>query len=228
MMPSTKILSVLTILGLSNPYKKDQLAKYLLYRAYTSIFVIIFGLGIRAYEYNFMGDEISKLMITVDAIMFFVTFAGIFLTYLESFFYRQELDLIMEEFSEIDEILLENYDIEIDDEKYEKLIRNVSICLMIFVTIHFYLLTTALKLLIAVTGMFSFLVPCFLTIKFWFICRHLKIRFDKIEKFFSSRADDQILEVHYRMMQTIFLRSSNIIQLSNKFFQFKFLIIFCK
>jgi hypothetical protein len=165
-------------------------------------------------------------MILVDGTIFFVTFGGIFLIYLESFFYRQELDLILEEFLEIDEILLEFYDIEIDDGKFEKLIRNLNTGLMIIVILHGCSLAKQISVFFALILGLANLVPYFLIIEFWFICRHLKIRFDKIEKFFSSKADDQIWEVHYRMVQNIFLRSSRIIQLTNKFFQFKFLVIF--
>jgi hypothetical protein len=173
-----------------------------------------------------VGYRISNVMILVDAIIFFVTFGGIFLIYLESFFYRQELDLIMEEFTEIDEILLEFYSIKIKDRKFDKLIRIITIGLMIIVILHGCSVAKQISVFFALILALANLVPYFLTIKFWFICRHLKIRFDKIEKFFSSKADDQIREVHYRIVQTIFLRSSRIIQLSNKFFQFKFLVIF--
>jgi hypothetical protein len=131
----------------------------------------------------------------------------------------------MEEFSEIDEILLEFYDIEIDDGKFNKLIRTASTCYVIIVIIIGYLTATLANFFFVFTFVTSFLIPYFLTIKFWFICRHLKIRFDTIEKFFSSKADDQIMEVHYSMVQTIFLRSSRIIKLRNKFFQIKFLVI---
>jgi hypothetical protein len=228
MMRSSGILSILTILGLRNPYRKNQLAKQRLYRAYTATFGIMFGLSLMLYEPNLFGYQISNLMILVDAIMFFLAITGNFLIYLESLFYRQELDLIMEEFSEIDEILLEDYGIEINYGKFEKLLRKVSIGLVIFTIIQGYFLAMATGVLIGITVAFTVLVPCSLIIEFWFICLHLKIRFDKIEKFFSSKADDQILEVHYRMVQTIFLRASNIIKLSNKFFQFKFLVIFRK
>jgi hypothetical protein len=228
MMPSRRILSILTILGLRNPFKKDRLAKYLLYRAYISIFVIIFGFRIITYNANLTKYKISNLMTLVDAIIFCVSFGGGFLIYLESFFYRQELDLIMEEFTKIDKILLEKYRIKIDDRKFDKFIWKVSVGFMIFVIIQACLFATVTSLFTGLPAAFSNIVLLFLIIKFWFICRHLKIRFDKIEKFFSSKADDQILEVHYRMVQTIFLRSSRIIKLSNKFFQFKFLIIFGK
>jgi hypothetical protein len=217
----------LTVLGLRNPYKKNQLAKHLLYRAYTSIFLIIFGLSMLIVfkSSNLIGYRISNLIILVDAIMFYVIYGGNFLIYFESFFYRQELDLIMEEFSEINKILLEDYGIKIDDEKFERLLQILNIGLMIILIMYGCFLATFASLFTALPLVFSFLVPYFLTIKFWFICRHLKIRFVTIEKFFLSRADDQILEDHYRMVQTIFLRSSRIIQLSNKFFQFKFFII---
>jgi hypothetical protein len=188
----------------------------------------MFGLSMMLYKLNFLGYRISNLILLVDAVIFFVAFGGNFLIYLESFFYRQELDLIMEEFLEIDEILLENYGIEIDDGKFDMLIRNVSIGLVIFAIVQgCFIATIAKKNLIGLSVTFLILVLYFLTIKFWFICRHLKFRFDMIEKFFSSKADDQIWEVHYRMVQNIFLRSSRIMQLTNKFFQFKFLVIFC-
>jgi hypothetical protein len=131
----------------------------------------------------------------------------------------------MEEFSEIDKILKEKYGIKVDDRNFKNFIRIVSIVLMVIVIIQGFLAAIAMSLFVGFTFAFIYILLHFLTIKFWFICRHLKIRFDTIEKFFSSKADDQILEVHYRMVQTIFLRSSRIIQLSNKFFQFKFLII---
>jgi hypothetical protein len=225
-MPSNKILTVLTIFGLRNPYKRDKLAKHLLYCAYISIFIIIFGFRIKFYQTNYFEYKISNLLNLFDTISFFINFCGVFVIFLESFFYRQELDQIMEEFSKIDEILMSDYHIKINDRKTDKFVQIVSITWVIFVIINGSLLTIGRNLFIGLTLPFTHLLIFFLVLKFWFICHHLNNRFGKITKFFTTTTDDRILEIDYQSIQTLFIRSSKIIVLRNKYFQLKFAFVF--
>lgn len=225
-MPSRKILLALTILGLRNPYKRarTEFMKHTLYCSYISLFIVLLGFRIRFSHLSYMGYQLSSLLNLVDGLGFFVNFCGIFLVYLESFFYRQELDLILEKFAEIDGILLKYYKTKIDDLKIDRFFMRLSSFLMFLLMINGILLTIGMSLFMGLTLPFTQIVLATITLKFWFICQHLIVRFVKLRKFFSSNGS-QIGEIQYKVAQKIVIRTARIILLTNKYFQFKFIFI---
>ncbi len=226
----TRIISVILLLTGINPYTGTNRKHRIFHKIYVFIIFLMFAKGLLDLVKIMMTQKLDNLIPFLDSLNRIFNVASIWLLLGQNLVFPRKLDFVFQEFSEIDRLLENHFDLRIDHARLRKKFYVICCGLLLYyvsyVTVLVFIVYWDQNLNISIS--IAQLSTVFIIILFGFTCWHIVFRIELLNGFIKKRRYEIFVDREVQLFQQFVTHIANIVRISNRYFGLKCLTLMGK